>query len=72
MYKDTKKQRGREYVEEVERQNQIKFGLKEAKEANKEKQIFKNSHIKTSCKSCFKKEYRKIFVDLRNSFPHLP
>lgn len=72
VYKDTEKQRGREYVEEVERQNQIKFGLKETKEANKEKQIFKNSHIKTTCKSCFKKEYSKIFVDLINSFPHFP
>ena len=72
VYKDTDKQRGREYVEEVERQNQIKFGLKEIKEANINKLIFKNSHIKTTCKSCFKKEYKKIFVDLRNYFPHLP
>ena len=72
VYKDTDKQRGREYVEEVERQNQIKFGLKEIKEANIDKLIFKNSYIKTTCKSCFKKEYGKIFVKLRHSLPHLP
>lgn len=67
VYKDTDKQKGREYVKEAETQNQIKFGLKEAREKNIDKLIFKNSHIKTTCKSCFKQEYEK----LKNSI-HLP